>query len=327
MKTIAHRLRSIVLASSTALLALNVMAAYPEKPIRVVLPYPPGGGGDLMLRTIQPALEKRLGQSIIVDYKTGAAGNIGALDVANAAPDGYTLLMGATNNYVINQFLFPKMGFDPLQVFAPVSIVAEQPYLVMISSKLEARDFDAFARHAKANAGQLIFGSPGAGTVPHMSALMLSEHLDAKMLHVPYRGSQPGLLALVNNEVQLFIASYGIVAGQVSGGKMHPIAVAADKRLEVLPQVPTAAEIGVPPGVLLGNWWAVAAPSGTDAAILQRLAREIRAVVGDPEVRKKLVGQGSVPSADTPEEAGKRMQAEARQWKAIVDKTGVKIDK
>jgi tripartite-type tricarboxylate transporter receptor subunit TctC len=310
----------------TSLFSLGANAAYPEKPIRVILPYPPGGGGDLLIRAIQPMLEKRLGQPIVVDYKTGAAGNIGAQEVVNAPPDGYTLLLGATNNFVINQYLFPKMGFDPATALAPVTVLIDQPYVLVISSKVPAQTFAEFAAHAKTQTGKLNFASPGSGTVPHMSALMLSDQLGAKMVHVPYRGSQPAVMAVVGNEVQLFLASYGIIAGQIAEGKMRPIVVAADKRLPLLPNVQTAAEAGVPPGILLGNWWGLAAPKGTDRAILQRLAREVKAVMDDPEIQKKFVTQGSVPVGSTPEEFSSRIQVESGQWKNIVEKTGVKIE-
>lgn len=326
MNRFIAKLRTGLCIGVTSLFSLGAHAAYPEKPIRIILPYPPGGGGDLMIRAIQPMLEKRLGQTIVVDYKTGAAGNIGAQEVVNAPPDGYTLLLGATNNFVINQYLFPKMGFDPTTAFAPVSIMIDQPYVVVISSQVPAQTFAEFAAYAKANPGKVNFASPGAGTVPHMSALMLSDQLGAKMVHVPYRGSQPAVMALAGNEVQLFIASYGIIAGQIAEGKMRPVIVAANKRLSLLPNVPTAAEGGVPPGILLGNWWGLAAPKGTDPAIVQRLARDVKAVMADPEVQKKFVNQGSVPIGSTPEEFSSRIQIESSQWKNIVEKTGVKVE-
>lgn len=326
MDTIFGKLRAAFTACATLIFVCHAAAAYPEKPIRVILPYSPGGGGDLILRTIQPLLEKRLGQPIVVEYKPGAGGNIGAGEVARAAPDGYTLLLGATNNFVINQFLFPRMGFDPLQAFAPISLVVEQPYLVMVSSQTGANDYREFSKFAKANAGKLNYGSPGAGTVPQISALMLSQHLGADMVHVPYRGSQPALVALAANDVQLLIASYGIVAGQMSKGKIRALAVAADSRLESLPDVPTAAEVGVPPGILLSNWWGLVAPRGTDEAIVQRIARELRAVVKDVQTQNKLAQQGSIVVANEPEDFAKRIRTEAREWKAIIDKTGVKLD-
>lgn len=304
----------------------HASAAYPEKPIKVILPYAPGGGGDLVLRTIQPHLEKRLGQSIVVEYKPGAAGNIGAAEVARAAPDGYTLLLGATNNFVINQFLYPKMGMDPLQAFAPISLVVEQPYLVMASTETGAKDFAEFSRYAKARSGKVNYGSPGGGTVPHISALMLSQNLGVDMVHVPYRGSQPALIALAANDIQLFIASYGIVAGQLAAGKMRPLAVAADSRLEALPNVPTSAEVGVPPGILLSNWWGLVAPKGTDDAIVQRIARELRAAVRDAQTQAKLVQQGAIVIANEPEEFARRLRTEAQQWKNIIAKTGVKAE-
>jgi len=316
----------LVLAIASLSFAAAAFSAYPERPVKIVLPYPPGGGGDLVLRNLQQALEKQLGQPVIIDYKAGAAGNIGTLDVVNAAPDGYTLLMGPTNNFVINQFLFPKMGFDPLAALTPVSLLVEQPYLVTITGALPARDYAGFADYAKAHPGKLNYGSPGAGTVPHVSALMLSDQLGARMVHVPYKGSQPGVQALVANDVQLLIASYGIVAGQIAAGRIRALAVAADQRLPALPQVPTTAEVGLPPGVILANWWGIAAPRGTDPAIVERLAGALRAAVNDPDVQRKFVEQGTLPIANSPAQFAGRLRDEARAWKDIITRTGVTIE-
>ena len=320
---------SLILLASAAIpmVASTAHAAYPDRAIRMVMPYPPGGGGDLLLRTLQPALEKQLGQSIVIDYKTGAAGNIGAGDVARAAPDGYTLLMAPTNNYVINQYLFPTMGFDPLQSFAPISLIAEQPYLLLVSAALPVKTYKDFEQYAKQHGATLNYGSPGAGTVPHISGLMLSDYMGAKMTHVPYRGSQPGLQALATNETQMFIASYGIAAGQINGDKARALAVASKTRLKSLPDVPTTAEAGIPSGIVLGNWWGLAAPRGTNEAIVNRLAQAVKAVIESPEIQQKFVEQGSISVANTPKEFTQVLQSEAALWKEIIDKTGVTIGK
>lgn len=314
------------LAFAGLLFSTAAVFAYPERPIRIVLPYPPGGGGDLVLRNLQPSLEKHLGQPVIVDYKSGAAGNIGTMEVVNAAPDGYTLLMAPTNNFVINQFLFPKMGFDPLTSLSPVSLLVEQPYLLTVSGALAARDFAEFAAYAKANPGKLNYGSPGSGTVPHISALMLSDHLAARMVHVPYKGSQPGVQVLIANDVQLFIASYGIVAGQISAGRIRALAVAADQRLPALAQVPTTAEVGLPPGLILSNWWGIAAPKGTGKEIVDRLAEAFKRAVNDQDVQRKFVEQGTLPVASSSQQFADRMRDEAQSWKAIITKTGVTVE-
>ncbi|HEY9279356.1 MAG TPA: tripartite tricarboxylate transporter substrate binding protein [Eoetvoesiella sp.] len=314
-----------LVASFVSFFTTAASAAYPDRAVRVVMPYPPGGGGDLLLRTLQGSLEKQLGQSLVIDYKTGAAGNIGSFDVAHAKPDGYTLLMAPTNNFVINQYLFPSMGFDPLKSFAPISLVVEQPYLLLISSALPAKNYKQFAELAKKNGKSMNYGSPGGGTVPHISGLMLSDYLGAHMTHIPYRGSQPGLQALAANETQMFIASYGIAAGQINGDKARPIAVASQKRLASLPDVPTTAEAGIPAGIVLGNWWGFAAPAGTDPAIVNRWAKAIKSAMAEPEIQRKLVEQGSIAVASTPDQFGQILQSEAKEWKGIIDKTGVKL--
>jgi len=317
----------LLVSSFSTLFSGAASAAYPERSIRVVMPYPPGGGGDLLLRTMQASLEKQLGQNLIIDYKTGAAGNIGTHDVVRAAPDGYTLLMAPTNNFVINQYLFDSMGFDPLKALAPISLVVEQPYLLLISNALPAKNYAEFAALAKKSGSALNYGSPGTGTVPHISGLMLARHLGAPMMHIPYRGSQPGLQALAGNETQMFIASYGIAAGQINGGKARPIAVASSQRLKSLPDVPTTEQAGIPPGIVLGNWWGLAAPQGTDPAIIKRLSDAVRQALNEPEIQGKLVEQGSIAVGSKPDEFKQVLQTEAKSWQAIIKQTGVRLEK
>ncbi len=317
-------LSATLLAAVLLAAAHGASAQYPVKPIRIVLPYPPGGGGDVVLRTLQPGVEKRLGQNLIVDYRPGAAGNIGMGEVAKAEPDGYTLVVGPTNNFVINQYLFKSMGFDPLSAFVPVSMLVENPYLVTVSSGVPGNSFAEFAAYAKANPGKLNFGSPGNATVPHLSGLMLSDYLNAGMVHVPYKGSQPGLQALMTNEVQMFIASYGIVIGALKTGKAKALAVSGNERVKPLPDVPTASEVGIPDGVLYSNWWALAGPRGMDGAIVSRLAEEFRAAAADPAIQAKFVDQGAIVITNSPAQARERMGAEARVWKSVVEKAGLK---
>lgn len=313
-----------------AMLALGPMhwarAEYPEKPIRIVLPYPPGGGGDVVIRTLQPAVEKRLGQSIIVDYRPGAAGNIGMMEVVKAAPDGYTLVLAPTNNFVINQFLFKGMNFDPLSDLAPVTMLVENPYLVTVNASVPAQAFSEFASYARANPGKLNFGSPGNATVPHLSGLMISDYLGARMVHVPYRGSQPGLQALITNDVQMFVASYGIIVPYLTSGKARALVVSGNERLKALPGVPTAAEAGVPAGILFSNWWGIAAPRIAAPAVLSRLAQDFRAAAEDAEIRKKFLEQGAIAINNTPAAFANQMRIEANAWKGIIEKTGAKLD-
>jgi tripartite-type tricarboxylate transporter receptor subunit TctC len=319
-----NRLSGLLFALVLLVASESGLAEYPAKPIRIVLPYPPGGGGDIVLRTLQPGVEKRLGQNLVVDYRPGAAGNIGMAEVAKAEPDGYTLVVGPTNNFVINQYLFKSMGFDPLSAFIPVSMLVENPYLVTVSAGVPANSFAGFAAYARANRGKLNFGSPGNATVPHLSGLMLSEYLGADMVHVPYKGSQPGLQALMTNEVQMFIASYGIVIGALKTGKARALAVSGRERLKPLPSVPTASQVSIPDGVLYSNWWALAAPQGTDGAIVNRLAEDFRAAAADAAIQAKFVDQGAIVITNSPAQASERMRQEALVWKAIVEKAGLK---
>ncbi len=311
---------------AAAALAPWAFAAYPEKPIKIILPYAAGGAGDVLIRTVQAPLEKQLGQQVIIDYRPGAGGNIGTREVMNAAADGYTLLLGPTNQFVINQFLYTNLGYDPLQALAPVTLIAETPYIVFVNSSVPATSFRQFADFVRANPGKLNYGSPGNATVPHLSAYMLSETLGAQMTHVPYKGAQPGVQALLANDVQLFIISYGITGAHVASGRLRPLAVAAPKRISVLPDVPTTSELGLAPDVILSNWWGIAAPRRIEPEIAQRLSQAVRAVLADPQVLKRLSEQGSIPVGNSPAEFAERMTEEARAWKRIVEKSGAKVD-
>jgi tripartite-type tricarboxylate transporter receptor subunit TctC len=305
--------------------ALPVAAQdYPSKPVRLIVNTAAGGLMDVAARVTADHLGKALGQRFIIENRPGSGGNIGTDAVAKAEPDGYTLVVGPTNNFVINQYLFASMGFDPLSAFVPVSMLVENPYLVTVSAGVPAKSFAEFAAYARGNRGKMNFGSPGNATVPHLSGLMLSEYVGGDMVHVPYKGSQPGLQALMTNEVQMFIASYGIVIGALKTGKAKALAVSGSDRLKPLPSVPTAAEVGIPEGVLYSNWWALAAPRGTDSDILNRLAEDFRAAAAEPAIQAKFVEQGAIVITNTPAQAGERIRLESQVWKTIIQKAGLK---
>lgn len=310
---------------SLAMAASMARADWPERPIRVVVPYSAGSAGDLVLRQMQPALQARLGQPLIVDNKPGAGGNIGAMDVVRAKPDGYTLVLGATNNFVINQYLYKSMDFDPLTALLPITRVVDVPSVLFINSTVPARTYREFSDYARAHPGKLNFGSPGSGTAPHLSALALSEAMGAQMTHVPYKGAQPGVTGLLGNEVQMFLVGYGVAGAQLAGGRIRALAVASKERLKVLPDVPTASEAGVP-DVILSNWWGLAAPRGTDMAIVNRLASEVRAIQAQPDTQQFLSSHGFVPTANSPQDFAQQLTREAALWKGIIVKSGVVLD-
>jgi tripartite-type tricarboxylate transporter receptor subunit TctC len=271
-------------------------------------------------------MEKRLGQSLVLDFRTGGAGLIGVREVVKAAPDGYTLVFGPTNNFVIDQHLHKALGYDPLQALVPVTVVADTPYLLVISAATPATSYAEFAAYARANRGKLNYASPGPATVPHLSGFMLSEALGAEMTHVAFRGNSPAIVALLGGDVQMIVHSYGSIAPLFGARKLRALAVAASERLKVMPDVPTTAEAGIPDGVLLSNWWALAAPRGTDAENVNRLAREVRATLAEPEVQKRYVEQGWIAGGGAPAEVAERFRREAAAWKAIVERTGVRVE-
>ena len=218
--------------------------AYPDNPVRVILPNAAGGSGDIIFRSIQPGLEKRLGQSMVLDFRTGAGGQIGVREVVKSAPDGYTLLLGPTNNFVIDQFLYKDLGYDPQQALAPVTIIADTPYMLVVNDNLPARTYAELAAYARTNRGKLNYASPGPATVPHLSGFMLSEAMGAGMVHIAFRGNAPAVVALLANEIQMIVHSYGSIAPLFKSGKLRALAVGASERLRVMPGVPTSAEAG-----------------------------------------------------------------------------------
>jgi tripartite-type tricarboxylate transporter receptor subunit TctC len=316
--------RTLVTLFAGLFLAVNTcVAAYPEKPIRSVIPGVPGGSADFIMRSIAPGMEKRLGQPVILDFRGGASGNIGMREVVRSAPDGYTLGFAPTHNVVINQFLFKKLDFDPLQALVPVTIVADTPYLIVVRGDSPVRTYADLATYARANRGKLNYGSPGPASVPHMSGYMLSEAMGADMVHIGFRGNPPAVLALLANEVHMVVHSYGSIAPLLKSGKLRALVVGAGTRLRSLPDVPTSAEAGVPEGALASNWWSLVVPRSTARDLVERLAREVRATLSEPELQRRYTEQGWIPGGVSPAEASERLRQEAVVWKAVVERSGL----
>ena len=314
-----------------ALVALSAPALaadqYPSKPITVVVPYGAGSLADLVPEVIQPALEADLGQRILLDHRPGAGGNIGSDLVRTAAPDGYHLLLAATNNLVINQYLYAgKMGFDPLTSFAPVSMIVDVPLMITVNPSLPVATMKEFVAYGQAHPGGLNFGSPGAGTIPHLATEILGRSLGIKAVHIAYKGGGPALAALLGGELQFMFIGFGTVADQARAGALRPIALAADRRLAALPDVPTFAEAGYPNLGTPGNWWSLVAPKGTDPAIVTRLAAAVRKAVTSPEAQAKYARFGLLPVGSTPEDFAARLPGEAAKWQKIVAELGLSLE-
>ena len=294
--------------------------AYPSKPVRLVIPAGAGSLADVVPGLIQPALEQKLGQRIVIEHRPGAGGNIGALAVLAAPADGYTLLMAPTNLLVINQFVFRDMKFDPLADFAPVSLIAEVPLILQVHPSLPAHTLGEFIAHAKANPGKLNYGSPMTGTIPHIAMEILARAAGLSLVHVPYKGGAPATNALLANDIQAMLIGYGTTAGQMRGGQVRPLAVASATRLAALPQVPTFAEAGFRDlqAAVPSNWWGMVAPKGTPAPVVQRLAEEIRAALANPATRARYEDLGLTPVGSTPEAFGAGLPDQARKWEAVI---------
>ena len=299
---------------------------YPSRPVTLVVPGPPGGTPDVVARMVAEKLRARLGQPVIVENKAGASGFIGTAAVAKAAPDGYTVLMGFAQTMAVNPATFKKLPYDPVQDFTPIARLVDFELALAVPGSTPARNFPELLSWLRAGRGKYSYGSFGAATPSQFAGDMLNRKAGLDMQHVPYKGSQPGVQALIANDVQLFIASYGIVAGQISAGRIRALAVAADQRLPALAQVPTTAEVGLPPGLILSNWWGIAAPKGTGKEIVDRLAEAFKRAVNDQDVQRKFVEQGTLPVASSSQQFADRMRDEAQSWKAIITKTGVTVE-
>lgn len=320
--------RRLLLAAAVASLMVLPLAVqaqdYPVRSIRLVVPFPPGGPTDVLARIVAIRLGERLGQPVVVDNKPGASGMIGADMVAKAAPDGYTLLANASI-HVINPSLYAKSPYDAIADFAPVSNLADVPLVLAVNPKLPARSVKELVALAKSSKTSLAFASAGNATSQHLSgeAFKLAAGID--MLHVPYKGSAPALTDLIGGQVQLMFDSMPSAMPHVKAGTIRPLAVTTPKRSSALPEVPTVAESGYA-GFAISTWYGVWAPAATPPAVVQRLSREIAAIVRLPEVREQFAGLGADPVGNTPTEFAGFVKAELTKWAGIVKRSGAKVD-
>ena len=318
------KLLSIIIA----LLALSLPAVaqdYPSKPVRVIVPYGAGSNGENGLRLIAPEMEKRLGQRILIETRPGGGGNVGAAAVAAAPADGYTLLLGATNNFTINQHLYRDTGFDPVRAFEPVSILFDIPFLMYSSTAVPARTLQEFVAHAKAHPEKLNYASSGAGTPPHLAGEMLSELANIRLTHVPYKSNAQSVAALLAGDVHLFV---GLISGaqqHVEAGKLRILATAVPERTSRHPEVPSAREAGFP-RLNISTWWALAAPRGTPKAAVEKLHEAAEASLREGTLRERYAQLGMVPMANRPSEFAARMAEESAAWGSFIRARNIRID-
>ena len=299
--------------------------AYPNKPIRVIFPSQAGGVGEIVFRMLMPTLEQRLGEKIVFESRSGAGGNVGAQAAASAAPDGYTLLLAATNVLVVNQFVFANMPFDPAKAFTPITLVAEVPSVFYVNPKVPAKTLQEFIAFAKANAGMVNYASPGNGTTPHLNVELLAQLSGVRLTHVPYRGLPDAMNALLSGDVQLYLAGLAPGRGNLQAGKLRAIAVGSRERMPALPDVPTAIESGFN-GFEAVNWFGLVGPAGTDNAIVERWVVEIRYALQQPGVEKRFAEGGLLPGGISSTDFRARLAREAKLCEGVVKAAGIKAE-
>ena len=322
MFNLSRILAALAIAASSAC----VMAqAYPDKPIRFVVPFPPGGAADLTGRTLARALGERLGQPLVLDNRGGAGGSIAAEIVAAAAPDGYTLLFATMGTQVINPHLYLKLRYDPIKDFAPVSLTHVTPRVLVVHPSVKANTVMELVAFAKASPGTLTFGSAGNGSSSHLSGELFNAMAGTTMTHIPYKGSGAAATDLITGRISVVFDSIAVYKDYIALGKVRPLGVTTLKRSDALPGVPAIAEAGLP-GYDLSNWLGVLAPAGTPPAIVARLNGEIRLVNADAEMKKQLLAVGIEPVHSTPEAFGQLIRTDLVKWGKIVKASGARID-
>lgn len=319
-------LRRVITAVCLLVAATAAAAqAYPSRPLRMVVPFTPAGATDVLARIVGEELGRRIGQPIVIENRPGAGGNIGAQIVAKAAPDGYTLLMGPVSIYSIAMTLYSEPGFDVERDFAPVSLVANAPHVLVVHPSVNARSLKELMALAKGAPGTLSVASQGTGTVSHLEAEILQEMAGISLVHVPYRGSAPALLDLMGGRVQVMFDSIASALPQIRAKKLVPIAVASDRRATLLPDVPTVAEAGLP-GYRAESWLSVLVPVKTPQPVIERLNRELVAMLADPDVRRALAERGFEPQSSTPAQLSERIRSDRVAWGRVVKAAGVSVE-
>jgi tripartite-type tricarboxylate transporter receptor subunit TctC len=298
---------------------------YPVKPIRIVVPFPPGGFSDVFARIIGSKMNESWGQQVIVDNRPGAGGNIGADIVAKAAPDGYTLVMGTIGTHAINATLFSRLPYDPVRDFTPVAFVVEAEGLLTVHPSLPVRTARDVIALARSKPGELTYASAGAGTTSHLAGELFKTMAKVDLTHVPYKGNVPAITDLMSGQTSMLFATLPTVLPQVQARRLKGVAVLGTKRSSALPDMPTLAESGLR-GFEVTNWTGVLAPTGTPAAIVSRLNTEIVRVMQLPEVQARLPKEGLRFVAMTPQQFAEFVKSEKEKWGPIVKATGAKAD-
>jgi tripartite-type tricarboxylate transporter receptor subunit TctC len=318
IRKIAHGIGALAL-SLTAVVSAQT---YPNQPITLILPYPPGGSADFLARPMLAELQKKLGQTVIIDYKAGAGGTIATSALARSKPDGYTILM-VLAAHAINDSLYPSLPYDTRKDFAPVSLVARLPLLLVTRPTLNINSVSELIAYAKANPGKLSYGSAGNGNTSHLAAEMFQTATGTKMEHIPYKGSGPVVVALLGGEIDLTFDSFSTSYPHVPTGKFKALAVAGGKRAPLLPDVPTISE--TVPGFVIDGWYGILAPAATPKPIVDKLSQAFRDAANTPSAKAQLNASGYDVVGSTPEVFAKTIEDDLVVWGKVVKDSGAKV--
>ncbi len=320
-----HSISKFFLATLVTAYALAAGAQnYPTKPVRIVVPFPAGGGVDLTARTVSQKLTDYLGQQVVIDNRAGAAGTIGAEHVAKSAPDGYTLLVAGPGSVAVAPLLFPKLGYNPLKDLAPITMLVTMPYIIVAHPSVPAKNAAELIALAKANPGKLNMASGGAGTGQHLAGEFFNVLAGIKMIHIPYKGTAPAIADIMGGHADLTFSDPSVLP-QLQAGRLKVLGVSGTKRYPPLPNVPTVNESGLP-GFDALNWYPLMAPAGTPRDLVMKLNTEALKALNSPDVRDKLMAQGLIPAPMSPEQLGQFIREDYERWARVIKAANVKLD-
>lgn len=326
--------RVVLISAALSMLAVagSAMAqtTWPTKPVKIVVPFAPGGTTDILARAVAPELSKVFGQTFIVDNRAGAGGNLGADLVAKSAPDGYTLLMGTVGTHGINKSLYKRLPYDPQKDFAPITLVAGVPNVMVMSAErakaLGIGSVTDFVQYAKKHPGQLNMASSGNGTSIHLAGELFKSRTGVFMTHIPYTGSGPALMGLVSGTVDVMFDNLPSAMSLIKAGKLKAFAVTSAQRSGAMPELSTIEEAGQLKGFEASSWFGLLAPAGTPPEVVLRLQQETAKALNLPAVKEKLLAQGAIPSGNTPQQFAALIDAEIKKWAPVVSASGAKVD-
>ena len=324
-RVVVAAFRAVIVAYAMALTPALAAEPFPAKPAHLVVPFPPGGPLDAIGRAIAQKLTEAWGQGVVVENKPGAGGNIGADYVAKSAPDGYTVVMGALSTHAVNPSLYAKMPYDAQKDFAPITLVAVTPNVLVVNPSLPVHSVKELIEYAKANPGKLSFGSGSNGSAGHLAGELFKVDTGTDMVHVPYKGAAPAMQALLAGDTQLMFDNLASAMAQVKAGQLRALAVTTAQRSKLAPDLPTMAEAGVP-GFDISTWFGLLAPAGTPPAVIEKWNVDVTKILSAPEMRERLAAQGAEAAPDSPAEFAQFIARELAKYGPIVKASGAKVD-